>query len=151
MSPNRRSYEDGVDDGNSSWHDRDRFQNDNDYYEGVRDGWREKEQRAEQARDEARQKMLDRASDGYDRAASDQSNDTFTFYNPPASSTVRNDPQPLPCGITIGLIFLSLLITFFTAPIWTVLAGPVFIFVPFLVFAIVLWVLIAIARSLTSK
>ena len=130
MSPNRRSYEDGVDDGNSSWHDRDRFQNDNDYYEGVRDGWREKEQRAGQARDDATQKMLDRADRGYDNSSG-------------------SDAQGLSCGVTIALFLISTFLAGLFTPVLTPFAGP--LGAPIIGFGASIFTLIYIAKSMQSK
>ncbi len=103
MSPNRRSYQDGVDDGNSNWHDRDRFQKDNDYYEGVRDGWREKERNAEQAKEDKVQAMLDRADRGYDSSS--------TFSSSSSSSNEGWQVMGLPLGLFLGFFGFGFLTT----------------------------------------
>ena len=141
MSHNQRNYQDGYDDGNSdiNWYDRKKYQNDDDYYEGVLDGWREKTRREEDAREEQQQKLQEKYSN-----AIDYSSDNVASSYSSANANVNND---LSCGMYFVAILLGAASVFFTAPLWSRLFGLPYKMAPFVIFFSTIIIFLRLAKN----
>jgi len=134
MSPNQKKYQDGYDDGNSdiNWYDKKRFQDDDDYEKGVRDGWYEKQRRDEAAYEEKQRKIQEKYDNAVDYSSSTTSNNTY--YVPVNNSSTTSSSNGLSCGMTIVAVFIALFIVFITAPFWGMLSGFIYTIAPIVVF-----------------
>lgn len=109
-------YNDGYRHGNSdiNYYDKKRFQDDDEYEKGLRDGWREKERREEAARNEQEQKAKKEIDDAY--ADAWDNSKISTSQNRPSGHTSSSTGFSEGCFTVMmiaGVIFWILFCLFF--------------------------------------